>query len=118
MGRIATPGVLIDACIPRSGLERIDVLLDYFEGMHDSTGHAEVYASLLRSRTTCPEEHANELEDEILSCINAKLPNELVCTLGEFQPGDVMIREIDEDDYQGPPSNDGASNFRHGRGEF
>jgi hypothetical protein len=41
---------------------------------------------------------ADQLEDEILSCINVKLPDDLVVTLGEFNPGDVIVREVGPDD--------------------
>lgn len=100
-----TPGVLIDACVQRTGLERLDVLIEYFKNMEsNSLGHRKVYASLLRSRCTITEEFAHELEDEVISCINVKLPDDFVCTVGEFQPGDVIVREIGADEIDDDPT--------------
>lgn len=92
-----TPGVIIDANVPRDELERCQILLDYFASMDDSPGHKRVVASLHGSYSIVGDLSVTELEDEILACINAKLPDDLVCTLGEFQPGDVVIREVGDE---------------------
>jgi hypothetical protein len=39
----------------------------------------------------------NELEDNIIEVINDVLPDHLTCTLGEPNPGDVVVSERTED---------------------
>lgn len=90
------PMVLIDGAVPRSDLERLDVLLGYMESIARTPGNRKVYASLLRQRVTTTEEFAHELEDEIVSCINVILPDGWALTIGEANPGDAIVAVKEE----------------------
>jgi hypothetical protein len=88
-----SPGVLIDACIPRTSRERCNVLFDYLVAISEVGPHQD------SDPNAWPDDSDwSGFEDGLLDRINEKLPNELVCTLGEFQPGDVVIREVGPDD--------------------
>jgi hypothetical protein len=95
------PAVLIDACVPRNGQERYGVLLDYLQTVDPFAARnhvADMELGIEDAPGTGGEWH--EAEDSILRTINEILPDDLICTLGEFHPGDVIVREI------GPDEND------------
>lgn len=102
------PGVIIDGAVPRSQYERCTTLFDYLITISDVGPHAELdpgheWQKIFGDLPTVDSEASDdqrwtELEDEILAEINKKLPDDYVCTLGEAQPGDVIVREIDKDE--------------------
>jgi hypothetical protein len=104
----ATPSVLIDANVPRTAYERCCVLFEYLVGISEVGPHSEldpghewqrVFGNLdtRDSEAADDSEVWNPLEDKILEQINRTLPDELVCTLGEWQPGDVIVREVQDE---------------------
>lgn len=99
-------GPLIDGALPRTGKERCRVLLDYIDGLlNDYDPIDQNYFDQLRVRR---DELASEtersrkldlwdgwiieVEDDLVDLINDLLPDAYICTLGEPNPGDVIIR--------------------------
>lgn len=95
-----TPGVIIDANVPRSDYERCLKVFDYLVTISEVGPHSDLDPTYQRehSRILYPDMWT-DLEDEIIGEINDILPDELVCTVGEFQPGDVIVREVGNDDH-------------------
>ncbi len=92
------PGIVIDGAVPRSNYERCVTLIDYMRTLPGTETEADkMGASLLRAK----EEFYSEIEDEILALINGFLPDDFVCTLGEMEPGDVIVREVQMDELFG-----------------
>lgn len=94
------PTVLIDGAVPHDNRERCTMLLDYAESLLTDR---KLSASIERLRAdvgTLPDEFEfwNEIEDETIEEINALLPDDHVCTLGESQPGEVIVRERDREE--------------------
>lgn len=96
---VMQPGVLIDACVPRDPYERCVHLFDELVAMSEVGPHGDLDPEQHRPiYIDHHDEFWTELEDSLLRQINAILPDNLVCTLGEYQPGDVIIREIGPDE--------------------
>lgn len=104
-----TPGVLIDSCVPRSSYERCSVVFEYLVSISETGPHSEldpghewqrVFGDLPYGDSEAEDDTEvwNTFEDAIVGAINRILPDSLVCTVGEFQPGDVVVREVGEDD--------------------
>ncbi len=85
------PGVIIDGAVGRTDLQRCARLLDYLSDLSPTVAQ-EVSIS--------PNDDYTEVENEIIDRINQVLPDQYVCTVGEFCPGDVIVREIGPDDYE------------------
>ena len=103
------PAVVIDGSLPRTNEERIDTVFDYArdlvvaEWKHDTDEMASLLIELGRidggwreALNHQPSEHVewNAWEDEIIGHINRVLPDEWICTVGEVNPGDVIVREM------------------------
>lgn len=88
----------MDSCIPRTPKERCDIVFQYLVEVSSIGPHADL-DPVMHDGDPDAEEWGF-LEDKILEGINDRLPDSLVCTVGEFQPGDVIVREIGEDDGQ------------------
>jgi hypothetical protein len=96
--------VIIDGTLPRSDRERCQTLYDYLITLPgvvmtdaieelDPAGHGH-------AQHTANWPYWYELENDILQMINVQLPDEYVCTLGEQQPGDVIVREVGHPDEE------------------
>lgn len=97
-------GIIIDGAVPRSEYERCQTVLGYAQWLVNETDN--VTAEQV-SKIKCLEEeveeprilwsgHFPETEDDIIDLINDLLPDDLVCTLGEPNPGDVIVGEKEE----------------------
>lgn len=91
-----TPDVIIDACVPRTPRARCDVLFEYLVDISQVGPHSALDPIMVDGPMTNPEDHDpwSFHEDNIISAINGQLPDDLVCTMGEFNSGDVLIREM------------------------
>lgn len=87
--------VIIDGTVPRTGRERIGRLLDYYLTLQPDDG--EMKAAGWRADAEENGDWINEVEDEIVDAINAALPDGYVCVLGEPDPGDAVVRRIEDE---------------------
>lgn len=110
------PVVLIDGAIPRGNGERVEILIDFASRtLGDGTcyppgtplgalalkvGDLRREAGFLKvSERIADRDYGEvwaEMEDEAIGVINDLLPDGFVCTLGEPDPGDVVVRETEE----------------------
>ena len=96
------PAVVIDGAIPRDSIERVEVVFQYTRDLIlEEGGDIEQVADKLIElgrRAGRPlyqdDAEATEVEDDIINHINEILPDGWVCTVGEFTPGDVIVREF------------------------
>jgi hypothetical protein len=93
------PGVIIDGAVPRNSYERCVTVFDYLITLPgyvvtDKTEALDPGHELQRRGLREDWEFWHEWEDDIIDEINRVLPDEYVCTLGEAQPGDVIVREV------------------------
>lgn len=97
------PAVIIDGAVPRSDSERCEVVLDYlhsliYDGPNDpDPAHVQRYETLERDveePRIVYHGYFAEVEQPITDMINELLPDGFVCTVGEQQPGDVVVREV------------------------
>ena len=102
-------GVIMDGAVPRSPVERlyrIEAEADFqLEQARDRTDEDKFTAFAERLRLLNVEmrkadnaEFAHEMEDSFIDFINDVLPLNLLCVLGETEPGTLVIRERDEED--------------------
>lgn len=86
--------VLIDGAVPRSEYERCSVVFEYLVHISKVGPHSGLDPAIYGD--TYPKSEAIDwiyLENEIVDQINNQLPPSLICTVGEVNPGDVIIRE-------------------------
>lgn len=100
-----TPSVLIDACVPRTAFQRCVDLFDYLVSISEIGPYSDYDPEVAKATVGGlfnPDDIETwyELEDRIVNQINEKLPDDLVCTVGEFQPGDVVVREMGAEDVE------------------
>lgn len=100
-------GPLIDGAVPRKDHERCEVLLDYATTLYkewnplDVDQHTEFGIRLddLKYETKTPriiyDGHFTGVEDDLIDLINDLLPDQYACVLGEPNPGDIIIEEIE-----------------------
>jgi hypothetical protein len=104
-----TPAVIIDGALPRTAYERCCKVFDYLveiseDGPHSALdpGHEwqRVFGNLHYDDSEAADDtHVwHDFEDAIVGAINRELPDSFVCTVGEFQPDDVIVREVGEDE--------------------
>jgi hypothetical protein len=87
--------VVIDDSNPRTPYERCITLFDHLTKIAEVGPHSDLDPEVVRTQVDA-EYDWNELEDEIIGEINAKLPDEYLCVKGETNPGDVIIIPINE----------------------
>lgn len=91
-----TPCVIIDGSVPRNAYERSVKVFEYLVQIVEVGPHSDLDPAHLRDHGRIYyAEMWNDLEDEIIDQINDALPDSLVCDVGETNPGDVIIREVD-----------------------
>jgi hypothetical protein len=99
--------VIIDGALPRTNRERCQTVFDYLITL-PGVVVTDAIEEIDPSHETGPDgevhdedwPHWYELEDAILQMINQMLPDDYVCTLGESQPGDVIVREVGHPDEE------------------
>jgi hypothetical protein len=92
------PGVVIDGAISRTPTERIHTLLDYADFLIESDDRSENADKLAELKNEFRSddfslEFWTEFEDDVISLINDMLPDDYICTVGEFDPGTVIVRK-------------------------
>lgn len=97
MTPVEVPNVIIDGAIPRTDIERAACVIDAANQYVNETQASIRYTSRLRqlTRQLVNGDEDHEIENEAVSIINQVLPDDYVCTVGEVNPGDVIVREID-----------------------
>jgi hypothetical protein len=85
-------GVIIDGAVPRDDYERCVAVFDYLVVISEVGPHQELDPAWVQenARIVYPEMWV-DLENEILDKINDILPDPYVCTVGEWNPGDVIV---------------------------
>jgi hypothetical protein len=97
------PAVIIDGAVPRSEYERCIAVFDYLitlPGYVVTDKTETIDPGHERQRLGLREDWDGwtEWENTIIDEINAQLPDDFVCTVGEAQPGDVIVREVGHPD--------------------
>lgn len=73
-------------------------MFDYLVSISEVGPHAALDPENIRiNMGTGHDVEWSEVEDRIINTINDKLPDCLICTCGEFQSGDVIVREMNHE---------------------
>jgi hypothetical protein len=99
------PAVVIDGAVPRTNYERAVTVFEYLlclPGYVVTDATEELDPGHEMQRLGLREDWFGwtEKEDEIINAINDTLPDEYVCTVGEANPGDVIVREVGHPDEE------------------
>lgn len=101
--RPPTTEVVIDACIPRNDMERIDRIMSWAESVDWAPSERDPLISALRAltkyaRTTATDYPGDYIEDRMLSLIGEALSG--YGYMIALDAGDVLVIPCDDDDRE------------------